>query len=199
MPVLLYILSVNSDSVGVGISYGVRKIHISCRSLLIIAVFSVLCSAISLAVGTLVSSFMTPNAGSFLGDLILLVIGIWILLSPFKENIAKDRTFSIKPLGITISIIREPSLCDFDASSHIDGKEAIYLAMALSLDSIAIGLGVGISGLATWYLPLVIGASQLIFLEMGRLLGALLANKLNIPHKTWSILAGILLIILAII
>ncbi|MBR5479043.1 MAG: sporulation membrane protein YtaF [Clostridia bacterium] len=199
MPVLLYILSVNSDSIGVGISYGVRKIHISCRSLLIIVVFSILCSSIALTVGSLLSSIMSPNVGSFLGDCILLAIGFWILLTSFRENTVKTRTFSIKPLGITISIMREPSLCDFDSSSHIDAKEAIYLAMALSLDSVAIGLGVGVAGFARWYLPIIIGVSQLAFLELGKTLGILLAAKLNIPQKVWSILAGILLIILAVI
>ncbi len=202
MSVLLYILSVNLDSIGVGLSYGVRKIHISRLALLIIALFSVICSFLALIFGRFLGGFLTIESGKALGDGVLFFLGLWILLSALKNDAPrqiKAHTFSVKPLGITVSIMQDPTLCDFDDSSRIDGREAVYLALALSLDSIAISIGVGISGFTQWYLPLLIGASQLVFLECGRYLGKKLANKFKISNKVWTFLAGLALIILALL
>lgn len=202
MSVLLYILSANLDSIGVGLSYGVRKIHISRAAVLIIAVFSVICSFLALLFGSFLGDFFSAEQGKVLGDGVLFFLGLWILLSVFKKDSptkAISKTFSIKTLGITISIMRDPSLCDFDASSRIDGKESIYLALALSLDSIAISIGAGISGLIHWYLPLLIGVSQFVFLETGRFLGGKLTGMFKISNKVWTFLAGLALVFLAII
>lgn len=200
MSVLLYILSANLDSIGVGFSYGVRKIHISRISLIIIAVISAFCSAFSLFIGNLSGAFLAPRTGDFLGRSILFILGLWIFLSAFKNDTVpkKSRSFSIKFLGITISIMKDPTLCDFDSSSKIEEKEALYLALALSLDSVAIGFGLGISGIFNWSLPVLIGVSQYVFLELGRFLGIFLANKFKISHIFWNALAGICLISLAI-
>lgn len=200
MSILLYILSANLDSVGVGFSYGARKIHISRKSIIIIAIISALCSVFSLLAGQLLGNFLTPKAGDFIGKIILFLLGFWIFISSFKseKKNVKNRSFSIKFLGITVSIMRDPVLCDFDSSLKIEEKEALYLALALSLDSIAIGLGLGIADFFNWYLPILIGASQYVFLEIGRFLGIFLANKLKISHKIWTILAGACLILLSI-
>ena len=200
MSTLLYILSANLDSVGVGFSYGVRKIHISRRSLVIIAVISAFCSAFSLFIGKVLGTILAQSAGNFLGRSILFLLGFWIFLTSFKSDgkSKKSHSFSIKFLGVTVSIMKDPALCDFDSSSKIEEKEALYLALALSLDSIAIGLGLGISGIFTWYLPLLIGISQYIFLEIGKFMGIFLTNKFKISHKFWTLLAGLCLIVLAI-
>ena len=200
MSTLLYILSANLDSIGVGFSYGVRKIHISRKSLVIIAVISAFCSAFSLFIGNVLGAILAPRAGDFLGKSILFLLGFWIFLTSFKSDgkSKKSRSFSVKFLGITVSIMKDPALCDFDSSSKIEEKEALYLALALSLDSIAIGLGLGISGIFNWFLPLLIGVSQYVFLEFGKFLGVFLTNNFKISHKFWTMLAGLCLIVLAI-
>ncbi len=196
MAVLLYILSVNLDSIGVGISYGLRKIHISNRASLVCAIISALCFALSFFVGKYLNTFLSPLLGKILGSVILFLLGLWIILNSFAD--IKERKFSIKPLGITILILRDPVTCDFDNSSKIDTREAIYLALALSLDSIAVGFGAGLSGISAWYLPILIGITQFLFLKLGKAFGEKL-RTLKIPHKIWTVLSGLILILLAIV
>lgn len=196
MAVLLYILSVNLDSIGVGISYGLRKIHISNRASLVCAIISALCFALSFFLGGYLNSVLSPLIGKILASTILFLLGLWIMLNSFAD--IKERKFSIKSLGITILILRDPSLCDFDNSSKIDTREAIYLALALSFDSVAVGFGAGLSGISVWYLPILIGFTQFLFLKFGKIIGEKL-RTLKIPHKIWTVLSGLILILLAIV
>lgn len=197
MAVLLYILSVNLDSIGVGLSYGLRKIHISFTAGVICASVSVLCFAITFFTGTFLSAYFSPILAKALASVILFLLGLWIILNSFTD-VKHTRKFSIRPLGITILIMCDPALCDFDNSSKIDTREAIYLALSLSLDSVAVGLGAGLAGISAWYLPILIGVSQFLFLTIGKALGEKLSS-LKIPHKIWTVLSGLILILLAIV
>ncbi len=197
MAVLLYILSVNSDSIGVGISYGLRKIHISFIAGATCAGVSALCFAIAFFAGSFLSAYISPNLSKALASIVLFLLGIWIILNSFTDT-KYTRKFSIRPLGITILILRDPVACDFDNSSKIDIREAIYLAIALSLDSVAVGFGAGLSGLSAWYLPILIGITQFLFLKLGKIIGEKL-RTLKIPHKIWTTLSGLILILLAIV
>ena len=196
MAVLLYILSVNLDSIGVGLSYGLRKIHISNRASFVCALVSAMCFALSFFLGGYLNSILSPLLGKILGRAILFLLGLWIILNSFTN--VKERKFSIKPLGITILILRDPVICDFDNSSKIDTREAVYLALALSLDSVAVGFGAGLSGISAWYLPILIGITQFLFLKLGKAFGEKL-RTLKISPKIWTVLSGIILILLAIV
>ena len=107
----------------------------------------------------------------------------------------------LKPLGVSIHVVRNSPSIDIDNSGKIDLGEAILLSLALSVDSFGVGLGFALLGCNVLFVPIIIGLCQLIFLNMGLLLG----NKVNkltynkfINAKTISVLPGILLILLAI-
>ena len=199
MAALLYILSVNLDSIGVGISYGLRRIHITCRASVIIAVMSTICFALSFYLGTALNTIINPVWGKLLAASVLFLLGIWIIL-PAKDGNQKnrERILKVRSLGITILILQDPPLCDFDSSKQIDAREALALAFALSLDALGVGFGAGLAGSIAWYLPIAIGVSQFIFLALGRFLGARLSS-VKIPHKVWTLTSGAILILLAIL
>lgn len=202
MAVFLYILSVNLDSIGVGISYGLRKIHISTSASIIIALFSVFYAALALYAGTLLTRILPEWLGKTMGSTILFVLGAAICISAFRpakpRAVRPTHSFAIRPLGITISIVRDPVVCDFDDSRRIDPREALYLGLALSLDSIGVGIGAGLSGITTWFLPLLIGLFQFLFLTLGSILGKSLRRITKIPPQTWTVLSGLLLITLSV-
>lgn len=204
MAVLLYILSVNLDSLGVGISYGIRKIHIPCGASVLIALCSVFYAAAAIFSGSLLTRVFPPWLGKALGSGILFALGAWTCVSAFrpdtqKKRAPKTRSFAIRPLGLTISIARDPVVCDFDGSRRIDPGEALYLALALSLDSIGVGIGAGLSGIGAWFLPPLIGLLQFAFLTLGSLLGKRLRQVARIPHQFWTVLSGALFLLLALL
>lgn len=116
----------------------------------------------------------------------------------YKVKKKKEYHFFIKFLGITIQIIRDPSYSDLNKSNQIEGKEAIYLGIALSLDSIGIGIGSSIIGLNLFLFPMLVAIFQLFFLSFGSYLGKKIKDIFNIPQNIWSIIAGVLLIFVGI-
>ena len=118
-----------------------------------------------------------------------------------KTKISKTKTYSffIKFLGITIKIIKDPISSDLDNSNKIDSKEAFFLALALSMDSLCVGIAGSIIGINTYIFPFLIGFFQLFFLGLGNFLGKKIYNFSSLPSNLWSIVSGILLIILGIL
>jgi len=78
---------------------------------------------------------------------------------------------SLKPLGITVQVIRNPMLCDIDRSRSISPFEAIFLGTALSVDSISVGIGYALLGPVGPLAPLAVGLCQFAFLCLGGWIG----------------------------
>lgn len=115
-----------------------------------------------------------------------------------KNDTQKVYQFFIRFLGITVQIIRNPSNSDFDNSNNIDSKEALFLGIALSLDTIGIGISSSMFEINYFLLPLLVACFELFFLSFGNFLGRKIKNISNIPENIWSILAGFLLIFIGI-
>lgn len=100
-----------------------------------------------------------------------------------KENRKKQKPkmykFFIRPLGITIEIIRNPIFSDLDNSHTIDAKEAIYLGLATSCDAFASGIGISTFGVNGVLFPLFVAIFQLVFLSFGNFLG----KKIRVCYK----------------
>lgn len=194
-------LALSIDSLGIGVSYGIRKIKFKPFSFLIISLISLIISSVSLYFGNIISMIFSEKMASFISILMLIILGLFIIKKGIEKN---DTTFNldnkskkyscfIKFLGITINIIKTPSSCDFDNSKKIEPKEAFYLGLALSID--CIGVGIAISSLKIYenLFPFFIMFFQLLFLSFGMFIG----NKLNfkkIEETKLSILSGIILI-----
>ena len=213
---LVLAISVSIDSLGIGITYGLRKTQISTLSKCILFFMSLGITSIAIYLGDLLShvlpSFLTQSIGVFL----LIGMGIWIIrqsLTPStekentqvkkqkgipKKRLPKTHQFFLKSLGITIQIIRNPSYSDLDGSKQIDSKEALYLGLALSIDSICVGIGSSILGFTSILFPILVAVFQLIFLSFGNRVGKRIAGSSRIPESTWNVISGVLLIIIGI-
>ena len=150
LALILLSVSLSMDSLGIGISYGIRKIKVPWSAKLIICVISVIFTAIAVTLGNIILIVVPQKAAEIIGSLMLAFLGLFIILSallPKREKKTKSsRSIVLKPLGITIKIIKNPVSCDFDKSKHIDIIEAIYLGTALSIDSFAAGVSSVVSG-----------------------------------------------------
>ncbi len=116
-----------------------------------------------------------------------------------SEDEAKIYSFFIKFLGITIKIIKNPNSSDFDKSNCIDSKEALFLGIALSLDSFCICLGFGMLNFSHFIFPFLVSGFQFLFLSLGNIVGNKLYKFSKIPDNVWSIISGILLIVIGIL
>lgn len=204
---LVLALSVSIDSFGIGITYGIRNTKIYRTSKIILFMISILITSLSVQLGSFFNECFSEAITKWIGACFLILMGAWIIyqaLTPKKEEIFTNTTsptiyqFMIRFLGITIQIIRNPISSDLDHSKKIDWKEAIYLGICLSIDSLCIGICSSMIGYQSFIFPILVATFQLFFLSVGRLLGEKIFCISHIPENIWSILSGILLICIGV-
>lgn len=199
---LLLSVSLSIDAFTIGTSCALSGIKASWKSRLVICAVSVLIMGISVFCGEALAKLINQNTARYIGCGMLCILGIYIIFGSFgkeKKQKKKSITFALKPLGITISIIKDPSMCDIDKSNTIDTKEACYIGTALSIDSVGAGVSMGVSGIGAISAAGLCGACQLIFLCMGLFLGKKLRNIEKIPPKVFTRISGTIIILIAII
>ena len=213
---IILAISSSIDSLGIGITYGIKNTKITYSSKLILFAISFCVSIISIWFGDTVKNIFSDFYTKLIGTIILFLMGIFMIFqSLHKEdkfcNIEKSSkslepilekekiySFFIKFLGITIQIIKNPNCSDFDNSNLIEPKEALFLCIFLSLDSFCIGIGGSMMGISSIFFPIFIGIFQLIFLSIGNFIGKKIKNFHFLPENIWSILSGILLILIGL-
>ncbi len=207
-----FILAISSsiDSLGLGITYGIKNTKITIFAKIILFFTSLLFSSISISIGNLINNFFSSVVCNILSFLILFLMGVWIIVQAFNTSskqkdisrASKNKKiykFFIKSLGITIQIIKNPVNSDLDNSKKIEAREALYLSLALSLDSLCIGIGNSVMGNTSFIFPLLVATFQFIFLSIGLLFGKKINRVTNIPDNIWSIISGFLLIFISIL
>lgn len=205
---LILAFSSSIDSLGIGITYGIKNTKISFMGKVVLFVISFFISVLSVWFGDLIKNIFSSFATKLIGDIILIAMGIFVCFQAISKNEMKKTvyeenekiySFFIDFLGITIKIIKNPSSSDLDSSNSIDSKEALFLGVALSLDCFCIGVGGSIIGISSLFFPLFISIFQLVFLNVGTLLGKKLHNLSLLPDNTWSIISGVLLILIGFV
>ena len=207
-----FILAISSsiDSLGLGITYGIKNTKVTIFAKIILFFTSLLFSSISISTGNLINNFFPSIVCNILSFLILFLMGVWIIVQAFNTSskqkdisrASKNKKiykFFIKSLGITIQIIKNPVNSDLDNSKKIEAREALYLGLALSLDSLCIGIGNSVMGNTSFIFPLLVATFQFIFLSIGLLFGKKINRVTNIPDNIWSIISGFLLIFISIL
>ena len=159
---IMLALCVSIDALGTGITSGLKNTKIStrlisgvypdtskiipttflysldCSFFFFLFIFSFIITSFSLLVGNTISGFLSNFLCNLLGGLILCIMGLWI-------------------------IFQGPEHSDLDNSNYIDTKESLFLAIALSLDSIGVYIGGSLIGITSIWFPIVVSLFQLVF------------------------------------
>lgn len=207
-------LSSSIDSLGIGITYGIKNTKISILAKLVLFVISFSISVLSVWFGDLIKSIFSDFVTALLGNIILIAMGLFVCLQSIRKDSyasnlqpsdlihdydEKIYSFFIDFLGITIKIIKNPKNSDLDSSNSIDAKEAFFLGFALSLDCFCIGSCGSVLGIHSFLFPLFISIFQFAFLSIGNILGKSLQGLSSLPDNVWSVISGILLILIGLV
>ncbi|MBN7774511.1 manganese efflux pump [Clostridium aminobutyricum] len=196
-------LSLNIDSLSIGVNYGLRKIKISIPAVLTIIMISLGALTLSYLAGYVVFSFISIFASKIISSFLLMALGFFLFVQtiiniryPIESEAFIIKKIRIKPLHLIVNIVREPSAADMDHSEVIDMKEAAYIGAALSIDALTVGLSLAayqINLLGFLLLSAVINSSFLIAGELaGRLAGRFISeNKLKLAASLTIILLGL--------
>ncbi|MCY8514410.1 sporulation membrane protein YtaF [Bacillus atrophaeus] len=197
---LLVALAVSLDSFSVGFTYGLRKMRIPFKAIIVIACCSGAVMFLSMLIGGFLTKFFPVYVTEKLGGLILVGIGAWVLYQFFRPTKEQDYllhektllNLEVKSLGIVIHILRKPTSADIDRSGTINGIEALLLGFALSIDAFGAGIGAAILGFSPITLSFAVAIMSSLFVSIGIYAGHVLSKWSWIDKMAF--LPGLLLI-----
>lgn len=193
--------SLSLDAFTAGFAYGSNKIKIPFFSVQIINIICSAMIAISFLAGSIVKDFIPHWVTVTVCFIVLFILGIIKLLDGITKSIirkyagfSRELKFSLFNLIFILKLYADPEYADADLSKTISPIEAASVALALSLDGIAVGFGAALgnaNGLAVVLLSLVANAAAVM---SGCYFGEKIAKKINF---NFSWVSGVVLIILA--
>ncbi len=181
-------------------AYGTNKIKIPFKSVFVINVVCSTILGVSLLAGTIVRQYIPDWVTGWICFLILFILGMTKVLDGVTKSIVRRYSdldkkihFSLCNLKFILCLYADPEQADIDRSKSISPMEAVSLAVALSLDGMAVGFGAAIgeiNGVAVFLSSLLTDALAIM---LGVYVGNRIAKKINI-NITW--ISGLVLIIM---
>ena len=198
---ILLVTSLCIDAFVSSFGYGANKIKIPFSSTTIINIVCSSILAISLLAGSFIGTFLPSWITTTICFLILFVLGLFRLFdSIFKTYLCKKglsyRILKFKVLDLHFNISISTNLDSLHVSNPrvLKSGEAFTLALALSLDGLAVGFGNGLMGVNFTQVVLFSLISDMVAVMLGCELGKLLSKSINL-NLSW--ITGVLLIVLS--
>ncbi|PAV30953.1 sporulation membrane protein YtaF [Virgibacillus profundi] len=188
----LLVIAVSLDGFGVGVTYGMRKIIVPFNALFIIMCCSGIIVLLAMTIGSLLSSFISPDIAKIIGGSILIFLGLFSLYNivrPKRENTSDESN-----QNILTAVLTTPDKADLDQSGIISANEAVLLGAALALDAFGAGIGASMLGYSPILTAILIAFMSGLFVFCGIRTGILLSKNKQLQGMTF--LPPILLIAL---
>ncbi|WP_232697429.1 sporulation membrane protein YtaF [Brevibacillus daliensis] len=202
--ILGFAISSSIDNLGVGISYGIRKIRIGLLSNLMIAVICFILSEAGILFGQFLNTIIPGVLPILVGALLLFVIGVRIILLAIprkKPAIVEESKITGTPVKSITKILKNPEIVDFDKSQDIGLGEAFILGIALAANAVTNGLGAGLLGLSPHAISVTAAIFSFISVWGGVAIGGKVAS-IRIGSFTLgqfgTIVSGVILLAIAV-
>lgn len=180
---ILFSFSANLDNIPIGLTYGLKKIHISLFKNIFICIITSIVTFLCMFIGQNISKLFNIKIMNIIGAIFLIFLGIYQII---KKIFLKGKNHKLEKKD-------RRTLID----SNITIKEMITLIITLLLNNIATGFAASITGvelIPTTVSTFIFGT---IFLFIGNNLGKRINNDLIINYS--EIISSITLILLGII
>lgn len=201
--VLLLVTALSLDAFVASFAYGSDHIKIPFSSFVTINAICVSFLGLSLVVGNFFSPFISPDLTKTISFWLMFLLGLVKLFdSTIKSYINKHKqllkkfTFQMFRLNFILTVYADPKQADEDNSRRLSAGEAVSLAIALSIDGLAVGFGAALGEL---HIPLVLlcaTITNMLAVAGGAKIGSMVAKATSLD---FSWLSGLLLIILALL
>lgn len=205
--VLLLVTALSIDAFAAGFAYGVDRIRIPLLSMGIIGGLSAGSLLIALLAGRGILAGIPAVYAHSVSCLLLFLVGLIKLFDGaikcfIRRQTPQEKhlTFHIFDLRFLLTVYADPDKADADKGGLLSAREACSLGIALSIDSMAAGIGAGIGAGAvvlTVVLPVLLAfVMGISAIAIGEFLGNRIAEKCSLD---FSWVGGLLLIVLAVL
>ncbi len=212
---ILLAISLSMDALGIGVSYGLRGKKVPLLPKVIISLISLAFTAAAIGIGNIIVLFLPDQLAKLIGSGMLGVLGVVIIIQALSKKEGevepeaevqrpqkKTWKIALKSLGLTIKIIRNEiyeNASKADSAAIMGIRESLYMGVALSIDSFGAGISSAVSGINNFFVPVMVGLCQFIFLSLGIFCGQKLTSIKKADPKIFMLLSGAILVVLAII
>lgn len=202
LPLFLFMLAVSIDSLSAGFAYGASRVHIRPLAALFLVFIPSISITVMTQIGSLLFSFVPAHFFTVLSFTCLFLLGCEKLAESLIRHLAGkypdivgNWAYKIKQLNIIFTIYFSPEDANKQDLQVLSGKEAFFLSLALSLDSILASMAFScqVPSLPAFFL-LALLFHFLLFLA-GYLLGLFVSGKFSVD-LSW--LSGLFLLLLAL-
>lgn len=191
---LLFIAAVSADGLCSAFGLGASGISIPARSAVVISCSGAAFLVLSAAIGGTVGKLVPIGVCSALSTVILLLLGIFNLFHRLFERIGEKL-----PKKSKLRVYFSDDAADCDSSKDISSKEALVLSVALSADSLAAGIGVGLDSYSLPAIAVTTFFMQLCFVVFANKLGKKALCGIGKKRIDLRMICGVLLITIAVI
>ncbi|MBP3475354.1 MAG: manganese efflux pump [Lachnospiraceae bacterium] len=199
---MFFLLAVTLDSLTAGLTYGTRRVHIKTISYIILICVPALFITAANRIGSLLACLLPPGALPWISFTLLLVLGMSKLaesliryLAGKHPSLSRNWGCKIKQINIIFTIYLSPEDANQEDLQTLSAKEALLLSLALSLDSILVGMAFTAEPVSWVLLFFLAVLFNLFFFLLGYFLGHFLCHLF---HVDLSWLSGLFLLLLAL-
>lgn len=202
LSVILIGIATNLDNLGIGLTYGIRKIRVPLKTNIVISLLSGLAMVLSCYAGHILKHILPLNIGNTLGGMLVSIIGLYTVIDYF-HNVRKQNSnyqSDIIKQGDKFKDIRgimdDPCRADKDYSGDISAREALLLGTALAINCLGTGIGAGMTGVFVWSLSLSVMFFSFISISLGVYIGRKYASQ-HLGGRA-TVLAGLVLFLVGL-
>lgn len=199
---LLFSFAISFDSLATFFGYGISNIKVPFKRVLIISLLSTFILACGIIFGYLLSGVISSSITKYISFSILLLVGLIKLsvelIKIWLEKKSKRDTSVIKIFNFSLffKVCLDTNLSDLNDDKLLSLKEALLISTILSIDSLGVGLGVGMNTTYPYLTIIFTFFTGLLFSCVGNFIGKKLSKKIKL-NLSW--LSGAILIILAVL
>eukprot|EP00164_Ancoracysta_twista_P004742 GFYU01006423.1.p1 GENE.GFYU01006423.1~~GFYU01006423.1.p1 ORF type:complete len:204 (-),score=53.40 GFYU01006423.1:191-802(-) len=178
--------SCSLDNFAVGASYGLSHVLVRHSDNVLVAIFNSVGTLLSVGAGDTIAQYLPELVAVFLGNGLLVVLGlygVWEARKDTSKEKEEDKDDGGKHVGTR----------SWRVLSH---KEALTLALALSISNLAGGVVAGISRMSMWMTTAAAFVFSFLNMWVGFNLGVYLRDALPVGHV--NSVAGWLLVALGV-
>ena len=198
----ILVVALCTDTFVASLAYGANQVHVAWGRIVLLNAICSVCLGLSLGVGSIIQAFVPAVFTRAICFTSLFLLGLIKLLDYSIKSyinrhcsIRRNLSFSLSGLNVIISIYGDPMAADVDGSQSLGWRETIFLALAMSIDSL-------VAGTMAAFLDIPIAATLILSFTVGTAVmygGLCLGRKAAMHWKCdLSWVSGLLLMALAL-
>ncbi|MFI3200842.1 MAG: manganese efflux pump [Eubacteriales bacterium] len=172
---LLFVLALTIDTFAISLVYGSQKIKIPLLSNLIINGTGTIVLMMSMITGVFCKQFIPEDFTRYLSFIIICIIGMMKCIEGIKKSTIEN--------------------ADENHDQIISPKEAIGIAISISMDGMSIGIGAALLNVSILIAGLLSFLIGVVTICIGGLVGRIVAKKTEMDY---TLIGGILIILFAL-